>query len=164
MSNIYKSVEWAVNVAKDDNHGYDQAERNGPDYDCSSFVSTALYKGGFNISPYSWTGNMVGQLKREGFYEVGINDNRQLGDVFINITHHVVLCVDEYNIVQASINERGGIVGGAKGDQTGREIYICPFYNPSYKWDYHLRPPKTAYNQESLAQPEQKKAFTITWR
>lgn len=164
MADIYKSVEWAVQVAEDDSHGYDQQYRNGPDYDCSSFVSTALNKGGFNISPYSWTGNMVSQLKKDGFYEVPIDDKRQLGDVFIHEEHHVVLCVDAHRIVQASINEKGGIKNGEKGDQTGREIYVGTFYHPYYGWQYHLRPPKSAYKHESLEEQKQTKEFTIIWR
>lgn len=164
MPNIYKSVDWAVAIANDSAHGYDQEHRNGPDYDCSSFVSTALEKGGFKISPYSWTGNMVQQLKNCGFYEVPVYGERQLGDVFIHTAHHVVMCVDKNRIVQASINEFGGITGGTPGDQTGREIYICPFYKPPYGWEYHLRPPKAAYTPESLEEPKQTKEFIISWR
>jgi peptidoglycan hydrolase-like protein with peptidoglycan-binding domain len=40
-------------------------------------------------------------------------------------------------MVQASINERGGISGGQSGDQTGREIGISTYRN--YPWDIVLR-------------------------
>lgn len=163
MPNIYKSVDWAIAIANDSAHGYDQTHRNGPDYDCSSFVSTALEKGGFKISPYSWTGNMVQQLKNCGFYEVPIYGERQLGDIFIHTAHHVVMCVDRNRIVQASINEFGGATGGTSGDQTGHEIYIGTFYNPSYGWEYHLRPPSSSY-LESQPEPTKANEFTIVWR
>lgn len=148
MPNINTAVEWAIAVARDNRHGYDQEHRNGPDYDCSSLVATALKQGGFDISEFSWTGNLYWQLIANGFYPVPISSKRQKGDVFLNENHHVVLCVNENEIVQASINEFGNVTGGQTGDQTGREIYICPYYDYSYGWDYHLRPPDESYETE----------------
>lgn len=40
-------------------------------------------------------------------------------------------------IIQASINERGGITGGQSGDQTGGEIHVRYYYN--YPWRVLLR-------------------------
>lgn len=148
MANIHTSVNWAIGIANDNTHGYDQTNRNGPDYDCSSFVSTALNNGGFNISPSSWTGNMRSQLIADGWTEKPINAERKLGHVFLNEQHHVVLCIDSSRIVQASINENGGTTGGQTGDQTGTEIYVRNFYTPSYGWDYHLVPPSYSYINE----------------
>lgn len=147
MADIYYAVRWAVGIANDNTHGYDQANRNGPDYDCSSFVSTALNNAGFNISPSSWTGNMRQQLLSDGWTEAPITAQRRLGHVFLNEQHHVIMCVDDTQIVQASINENGGVTGGQTGDQTGREIYVTNFYTPSYGWDYHLVPPLSSYYQ-----------------
>ena len=48
---IEKAVEWAVAIAKDDSHGYDQAHRDGPDYDCSSLLCWAYYNAGLNTRP-----------------------------------------------------------------------------------------------------------------
>ena len=145
MANINTSVVWAIAMARDNRHGYDQEHRNGPNYDCSSLVATALKQGGFDVSEYSWTGNLYRQLIANGFYPVPIDSKRQKGDIFLNETHHVVMCINENEIVQASINEFGGITGGQTGDQTGREIYICPYYNYAYGWDWHLRPPEDSY-------------------
>ena len=41
---IEKAIAWAINIANDDSHGYTQRlnRRTGPDYDCSSFVSSAF--------------------------------------------------------------------------------------------------------------------------
>lgn len=148
MRNINTAVEWAIAVARDNRHGYDQEHRNGPDYDCSSFVATALKQGGFDVSEYSWTGNLYWQLIDNGFYAVPINADRQKGDIFLNEAHHVVLCINENEIVQASINEFGRVVGGQTGDQSGREIYICPYYSYPQGWDCHLRPPADSYIEE----------------
>lgn len=145
MRSIYAAVNWAISIAEDDTHGYDQEHRNGPDYDCSSFVSTALNKGGFNIAVTSWTGNMYDQLIADGWTTAPINSQRGIGHIFLNTAHHVIMCIDENRIVQASINEKGTATGGQTGDQTGREIYVGDYYNYSYGWDYHLVPPPDSY-------------------
>ena len=159
MGDIKKAVEWALQIANDPSHGYDQEHRNGPDYDCSSFVSTALYKAGFTVSPYSWTGNMAYQLRNNGFTELPINAPREAGDVFLSETHHVIMCIDSQRIVQASINENGDITGGKSGDQTGREIYVCNYYTPWYGWDFHFRAPHASYEDNTSHQ----KTFKIVW-
>jgi hypothetical protein len=38
---ILSAINWAVAIANDDSHGYDQTNRWGPDYDCSSLVIQA---------------------------------------------------------------------------------------------------------------------------
>ena len=159
MADIYKAVDWAITIAQDAAHGYDQEHRNGPDYDCSSFVSTALAVGGFDISCFSWTGNMLPQLLGQGFTQIPLEAERKAGDIFLNVRHHVVMCIDRNQIVQASINENGGITGGRTGDQTGHEIAICPFYWYTHGWDYHLRPPKESYLPQDP--PKQRRKVVI---
>lgn len=136
---IQGAVDWAIKIAEDDTHGYDQEHRNGPDYDCSSFISTALYQAGFKISPYSWTGNMFDQLINCGFHVISSGLTRKPGDIHLTPGRHVVMSVDQYRIVHARINEQGGITGGQRGDQTGNEIAVTPYYTPTYGWKYHLR-------------------------
>lgn len=145
MPSIQRAVAWAIETANDDTHGYDQENRNGPDYDCSSFVATALHNGGFNVSTESWTGNLYSQLIACGFRSVPISAPRDIGHIFLNEAHHVIMCINPTQIVQASINEHGGTTGGQTGDQTGREIYITDYYNYSSGWDYHLVPPNSSY-------------------
>ena len=41
MTKAQKAVDFAVKIAKDDSYGYDQQNRQGPDYDCSSLVITS---------------------------------------------------------------------------------------------------------------------------
>ena len=139
MGDIKKALKFMVDTANDDTHGYDQAKRNSPDYDCSSLLGTALNKAGFNVSKFSWTGNLYQQLVNEGFKLVGVNDQRLPGDIFLTPGKHTVMCVDANNIVHASINEKGTITGGQTGDQTGKEICVRSFYVPSYGWKYHFR-------------------------
>lgn len=137
MGNMNKAVSWAIGIARDDSHGYDQENRNGPDYDCSSFVGTALHNAGFPVSPYSTTRNLVPQLRAAGF--VDCKPPYKKGDIHITPGHHVVMSIDASSIVHASINEKNDITGGKTGDQTGREICTRSFYTPQYGWGYHLR-------------------------
>ena len=46
MDVIESAAAYAQNIAADDSHGYDQAGRWGPDYDCSSLVISAFRKAG----------------------------------------------------------------------------------------------------------------------
>lgn len=144
---INKAVAWAVAVADDPAHGYDQANRWGADYDCSSFVITAWQQAGVPVktSGASYTGNMYWAFINCGFRDVtnsvnlNTGANLQKGDVVINTKHHTELYIGNGKMVKASINELGGVTGGKTGDQTGREIYIGNYYKPSYGWDYVLR-------------------------
>lgn len=137
MPSIRAAVDFMIKIADDDSHGYDQEKRNSPDYDCSSLVATALWEAGFRVSPYSWTGNLQTQLRACGF--VDCIPPWKAGDIHLNEKHHVCMSINENQIAQASINEKGTVTGGARGDQTGKEIYIRDYYEYRYGWDVHLR-------------------------
>lgn len=137
MPNIMKAVQFMIDTANDNTHGYDQKHRNGPDYDCSSLVGTALHEAGFNVSPHSWTGNLESQLRACGF--VDCKAPWMPGDVHLNTRNHVCMSISNSKIAQASINEKGTVTGGKTGDQTGKEIWIRDYYEYSRGWDVHLR-------------------------
>ena len=46
MTKTEKAVTWAIEIANDPAHGYDQDNRWGPDYDCSSLVISAWQQAG----------------------------------------------------------------------------------------------------------------------
>lgn len=47
---INKAIDWAVKIAYDQDYGYSQSGRWGSEgYDCSSFVISAFWKGGFDL-------------------------------------------------------------------------------------------------------------------
>ena len=137
MPNIMKAVQFMVDTANNNRHGYDQTHRNGPDYDCSSLVGTALHEAGFDVSPYSWTGNLEAQLRAAGF--VDCKAPWLPGDVHLNTRHHVAMSISSSKIAHASINEKGTATGGKTGDQTGKEICVRNYYEYSGGWDLHLR-------------------------
>lgn len=143
MRVIDKACEWAVSIANDNAHGYDQINRQGPDYDCSSLVINSFESAGIKIKEAggSYTGNMCTAFVKCGFesipYKKGMTLER--GDILLNEKHHTALYLGDGSIVQASINEKGKITGGKTGDQTGREIAVGPFYEYSKGWQYVLR-------------------------
>ena len=141
MSKIETMLQFAVNIANDDSHGYDQINRWGTDYDCSSLVITAAKTAGYDVGGATYTGNMTSNFLKAGFTKITDIASRKRGDVLLNVKHHTALYLGDNKIVQASINEKGGISGGQKGDQTGREILVRDYYTPSYGWDCILRPP-----------------------
>lgn len=132
---------WAADPA----HGYDQACRWGPDYDCSSAVISAWELAGVPVKTNgaTYTGNMRGVFLRCGFEDVTGSVNMttgaglQRGDVLLNIRHHTAMYCGNGQEVEASINESGGVTGGMTGDQTGREFLVRPYRN--YPWDCVLR-------------------------
>lgn len=142
MSTIATALSWALQTAADDSHGYDQTNRWGADYDCSSFVISAFKAAGVPLT-CTYTGNMRGDMLRNGFTDatasINLTTGRGLldGDVLLNHKHHTALYIGGDKIVQASINERGTTTGGMTGDQTGKEIYTRSYYN--YPWDCVLR-------------------------
>lgn len=136
MNKIEKTVAWAEQIAADDRHGYSQVHRNSPDYDCSSFVGTALANAGFAVSIYSTTRNLGEQLENAGFVKCGAPWRR--GDIHLAAGHHVTLSVDANRIVHASQSENGGI-DGQPGDQTGKEICVRSYYDLPYENTVHYR-------------------------
>ena len=134
------AVRWALKIANDDSHGYDQASRWGnPDYDCSSFVISAFEQAGIRLKSAgaTYTGNMYGAAKSVGFKDVTGSGGLKRGDILLNRRNHTALYIGNGQIVQASINEHGRTTGGRPGDQTGREIYVRSYYD--YPWDNILR-------------------------
>ncbi|MBQ7574387.1 MAG: hypothetical protein IJT23_09020 [Clostridia bacterium] len=144
---IESAVNWAVAIANDNSHGYDQNSRWGIDYDCSSLVISAFEQAGVRVKTggATYTGDMKPVFLRYGFLDVTGQINLssggglKRGDVLLNTTHHTALVVTDGGgtIVNASINEKGRATGGQKGDQTGREIYTRGYYN--YPWNCVLR-------------------------
>lgn len=136
MPKIETAVAWAEQIAADNRYGYSQSHRNGPDYDCSSFVGTALSKASFAVSKDSTTRNLESQLIKCGFKKCQAPWKR--GDIHLAAGHHVTMSTDASHIVHASQSENGGI-DGETGDQTGREICVRPYYSLPYENTVHYR-------------------------
>lgn len=124
-------LAWAVATAEDDTYGYSRYDRFGPNYDCSSFVSTALMEGGFGLEDYLFPADMVDVLPDYGFavYKKGETEP-QRGDILVRPYVHVEICMGGQDCVGAHKN-----YDGRSGDRSGHEIeyrtadsdYQCPF-------------------------------------
>ena len=140
MQDVETFVQWCIGIANDASHGYDQASRNGPDYDCSSFATQSYREAGVDIGGGSgvYTGNMLQYYTEVGFeavYDVNFSTQEGLmrGDVLLNTVHHTAIYLGNGRIVQAS-SDRGN---PQTGDQTGTEIWETGYYD--YPWDVVLR-------------------------
>lgn len=140
---ITSAVEWAVGIANDDTHGYDQANRWGDDYDCSSLLIQAYEQAGCPVKTNgaSSTANMRSVFVETGFNEIAYSEGMYLvaGDVLWR-DGHCAMYIGNGQIVSAHINELGTTTGGQTGDQTGEEIDVSSFAS-SGEWSFVLRLP-----------------------
>lgn len=154
MSVSSSAVSFMTAIANDNSHGYDQANRWGPDYDCSSLVITAFKQAGVPLA-CTYTGNMYYDMLAKGFEDVTSRVNLvtgaglQPGDVLLNVASHTALYIGNGQMAQASSNEFGGVTGGKTGDQTTREINISPYRN--FPWNYILRYKESSPSVASVA-------------
>jgi len=150
-----KAINWAVMIANNNGYGYDQPTRTSGwakwqsdpscatqcgSFDCSSFIAAALTEAGyFKTNPEFSTESEASYLSQAGFKDVtssvslDTGANMQPGDILLNTADHTAIYIGNGKLVQASINENGGVSGGQVGDQTGTEIYIRSYYN--FPWN-----------------------------
>lgn len=116
-------VEWAIETANDNSHGYSQARRTGPDYDCSSFVYYSLYQCGYLPTMYPFTTyNERETLLSHGFRRVSL-DGLQAGDI---------LWCQEHTEIYIGNNQTVGAHSdwdGKPGDSSGNEVSVGPYYH-----------------------------------
>ena len=137
MGVVQNAVNWAVAIANDASHGYDQTNRWGPDYDCSSFVISAFKQAGVPLT-CTYTGDMLSNMLASNFSSISLTAGIQYGDVLLNVSKgHTAIYIGNNQLVQASISENGTVHAGQVGDQTGAEIAVRSYYN--YPWEYILR-------------------------
>lgn len=129
---LESAIKWAVDTANDDTHGYSQSNRWGPDYDCSSFVISALKAGGIDTGEATSTSTMKVNLMAHGFtwipWTSGTKASLQRGDILLKESQHSDLYLGDNQIVAAH-TDRGN---PAAGDQTGTEISVSAYYDMKY--------------------------------
>lgn len=121
-------VQWAVDIANDDSHGYSQCNRNGPDYDCSSLVWYSLLNSGYSetdLGGYAFTTyGMESVLTGIGFERhVYVEGELQPGDILWR-SSHTGIYVGDGQVVQASSSREGNGICGRTGDQDGTEVWV----------------------------------------
>lgn len=137
-SKAEKAVSWAISIANDNAHGYSQATRWGPSFDCSSLVISAFKRVGIPLQS-TYTGNMYSDFIANGFKDVTALVNRangsgmKRGDVLLNHVAHTALYIGSGQIVHARSSE--GTFDTV--DNSGNEIRTQSYWN--YPWDCVLR-------------------------
>ena len=144
-------IKWALEIAADPSHGYDQGSRDGnPDYDCSSFIYYALKQAGFDVGDTAFsTFTMRAVLERNGFTAMSYDPSTlEPGDILLDENEHCEIYIGNGQTVGAHLNERGDIRGGQPGDQSGDEISVMPIWR---SWPLVMRPPKSYMDQQATA-------------
>ena len=155
-SKIDIACEWAINTANNPEHGYDNVDRQGPDYDCASFVQNAWRAAGVEIAAPG-TASFHTFAIQAGFVDVTANVNTETGegarkgDILVVHREHVAMVIDDnLNIAEALGNENGESTGGQTGDQTGSEILVQPWRQNNPPWEYVVRWPELSADKTTV--------------
>ena len=131
MANINDANNYMYNLVTDKKHGYSQANRYGPDYDCSSSIMTSLKSGGkFDVPVKDVnTASMKKYLEKIGYKVISNSEKPQKNDIKLRPATakrggHVVMFRSPTMVMEFS-SSRGH---SEKGDQTGTESWC-------HKWD-----------------------------
>ena len=165
---IEKAIEWAISTANDDTHGYSMSSRNGPNYDCSSFVSYAFKNGGFSFSGVPNSSSIISVFTKIGFksYKKGAVTPRR-GDIYVQPGSHVELYLGDGYCAGAHEN-----TDGKSGDSKGDEIDVRPLSKCSWcrnkKYTYILRyeGPETytySFSYDTLSGNDTEGKFTVEY-
>lgn len=144
MTRVHKFIDEAIRIAEDDSHGYSQLNRWGPGFDCSSLAYHCATVAGYNVptSGTRYSETVIEHFTKAGWRCDEFDGNLydlDPGDILLNFKNHVAIYIGNGQLVEASCDENGDIVGPKHGDQTGEEIHIAPVYN--YPWTHVLTAP-----------------------
>ena len=146
MGNINKAIDYALNVAADNYHGYSQSRRGYQDKDCSKLVLDGLDAGGFHVGGATYTGNMLKVLLAAGFKNVASKVNLKTGDglLYGDIVlrpstakrgGHTAFCLGKDPIDgKNKIIQAAGDLDSKPGDSSGKEIFITNYYNSPFTY------------------------------
>ena len=139
-ANVENAVQWMLNVANDDSHGYSMPRRTfSPDIDCSSFIYYALLNNGWTQDqlggsyPFvTWT--MEGILSKCGWkghsFDGDVSKLRR-GDIMLNPSSHTEMYIGGGKTVGAHMD-----YDGAPGDSSGNEVSVVEIASG---WQRYLR-------------------------
>lgn len=163
MGSVASFIKRAEYWCKEANLGYDQNNRwdirDGGACDCSSLTYWCAWESGLMKKPSDYksrtlyTGTISDDFVKAGWKRLAPTISAlRPGDCLLSEYHHVAICIGGYGwgarLAEANIDERGRVIGGLLGDQTGRETRIIEVYEYSAGWDCILRPPADRISPE----------------
>lgn len=145
------------------------------DYDCSSSCieawADALYGTKYSdmIRKATYTGNMRSVFVNSGLFEwKPATFIASPGDLYLDEANHVAMCQQQVpdELSEFSISETGGTTG-KRGDQTGREAAVNPFYEYNDQpggWDgiLHYNGKADTVQASTTSQPQQQTSAKLT--
>ena len=163
VSKFLKAMEA---IADDNSHGYSISNRNGPNYDCSSFVFYSLVNAGIldaSQGPFN-TSNMGSVLTAAGFEQIPYDRNSlQAGDIVVDprpgVSGHTTTIYSNEN---GEIKEIAAHydMDGRSGDSSGNEISIASYSEGRHSYQYIYR--LSGSNAADLCLPEDGASGEIT--
>lgn len=163
-------AQCAEQICADDTMGYSQTNREGSgsklicfsdgssytirggDLDCSEMVRRCVNAAlGGEVIPYLWTGNEDAVLKSVGFERVAYSPANATRGTVLWRPGHTGVALGGGMQAEAYIDERGGITGPTKGDQTGWEVrraMLADDWTAAYRWPQGRRDPSGDTTQE----------------
>lgn len=131
-ADLEAALAWAVAIANDDSHGYSQTARNGPDYDCSSFIFYALKNAGFAVGNTAFnTRDMRSALTGIGFIwipwsELGNVSKLQRGDILLTEGAHTEFYLGDKKCAAAADQQQGILVENYWGNNFWEGVLRLP--------------------------------------
>lgn len=141
-------VRWVKGTALSTTQALGLVAKN-KELDCSSSwaMGIDMAYGTTMHSGTCYTGNIASLARRAGFHRVKRYDSTKSpqaqgkpGGAFLTPGRHIVSLLDNGECLNAVVNERGKILGGKPGDQTGREVRIDKWYKRPGGWVYNIVP------------------------
>ena len=142
VADSFKPLKKSLNIADDNSHGYSISNRNGPNYDCSSFVFYSLVNAGIldaSQGPFNTT-NMGSVLTAAGFEQIPYDRNSlQAGDIVVDprpgVSGHTTTIYSNEN---GEIKEIAAHydMDGRSGDSSGNEISIASYSEGRHNYQY----------------------------
>jgi len=150
------ALQWAVDFANDDSHGYSQdgTLRWTTQADCSSLTYRAYQHAGYPIphgvnDKTGYTGSMVRDFTAAGFECLTYNRNALCrGDIILAPSHHVEMYLGDGLTVAAHGGSYSVYDYGHEGDTNNVEINVSPVWN--FGQSVILRPPDSTHGTQNI--------------
>lgn len=116
---VESAVQWAINIANDNSHGYQWGGKGPKDYDCQGLVCMAYKQAGFKVYPCG-TPKMKKVFEKAGFtcYSWG-SVTLKRGDIMLTPNKHTEIYIGNNKCVAAHKN-----YDHKSGDSSGTEIQV----------------------------------------